>query len=112
MEIFCKHGRHFSIIFPSKSTKEEASGIISTYAFPMSVHQLFAFVYNAFDDGYTNLHFKLDEGNFVHFSFLSFAFYFIFFFFLAIILLFEKSNIETSRFSLFYFIINNSNYKL
>ena len=62
IELYCKHSRHFTIGFPNKHAKEDGGSIINKYAFPTSTHQLFAFIHNAFEDGFPPVSFTLEEG--------------------------------------------------
>jgi hypothetical protein len=60
--VLCKHGRRLIITVPSKVVKQEALDAIQRYAFPSSVHQLFAFLNHGFDDGIQEVNFHLEDG--------------------------------------------------
>jgi hypothetical protein len=63
VEITSKSGEGWTIVSSNKYFLKEAIGIINKYAFPSSIHQLFAFVHQAVVGAKANLfRFDLEEG--------------------------------------------------
>jgi len=48
LELFCKDGRDLHMFFPGKLERDSAAEYIHRYAFPDHVHQLFAFIHQAY----------------------------------------------------------------
>ena len=61
--LICKHHRDIEFGFETYKIAKKANLIISTYAFPPSSHQLFAFVYKLFSEYKIVSNFSLQKGS-------------------------------------------------